>query len=331
MADLKISQLTSATTPLAGTETLPVVQSGSTKKVAVSDLTAGRAVSALSVTSNTVGAGSGSALSLQSNGATGATLDASNNFGVNVVPSAWNTSGTVLKGFELGRIGSGLGVNASNGNTNLVANAYYGSGGWTYANNGFAVYTASTANAGAIAWYTAPSGTAGTSISFTQRLGLSNTGDLTNNTGNYIPGTAAKGVDFSANSTLAGKTSTLLNAYEEGTWTPTITRDSVAPTISYTAQVGRYTRVGRLVTISGYISATFSAQGSGNWYLSLPYTIANLTNYTPSGSIGSCGLFSATSVYGVAAQAYCFITNAGALVSGSAANSSIAFTIAVEI
>ena len=42
MADLKISQLTGATTPLAGTEVLPVVQGGSTKKVSVANLTAGR-------------------------------------------------------------------------------------------------------------------------------------------------------------------------------------------------------------------------------------------------------------------------------------------------
>lgn len=48
MADLKISQLTGATTPLAGTEVVPLVQSGATKKVAVSDLTAGRAVSGAS-------------------------------------------------------------------------------------------------------------------------------------------------------------------------------------------------------------------------------------------------------------------------------------------
>jgi hypothetical protein len=48
MADLKISQLTGATTPLAGTEVVPLVQSGATKKVAVSDLTAGRAVSGTS-------------------------------------------------------------------------------------------------------------------------------------------------------------------------------------------------------------------------------------------------------------------------------------------
>lgn len=39
MADLKISQLTGATTPLTGTEVLPIVQSNSTKKVAVDNLT----------------------------------------------------------------------------------------------------------------------------------------------------------------------------------------------------------------------------------------------------------------------------------------------------
>lgn len=39
MADLKISQLTAVTTPLAETEVLPIVQSGSTKKVTVAELT----------------------------------------------------------------------------------------------------------------------------------------------------------------------------------------------------------------------------------------------------------------------------------------------------
>ena len=46
MADKKISALTGATTPLAGTEVLPIVQSGSTVKVSVANLTAGRTISA---------------------------------------------------------------------------------------------------------------------------------------------------------------------------------------------------------------------------------------------------------------------------------------------
>jgi hypothetical protein len=53
MADKKISALTAATTPLAGTEVLPIVQSGATVKVAVSDLTAGRAISATQLTLTT--------------------------------------------------------------------------------------------------------------------------------------------------------------------------------------------------------------------------------------------------------------------------------------
>lgn len=50
MADAKISALPSASTPLAGTEVVPLVQSGATKKVAISDLTAGRNVSMAQLT-----------------------------------------------------------------------------------------------------------------------------------------------------------------------------------------------------------------------------------------------------------------------------------------
>jgi hypothetical protein len=53
MANTKISALTSATTPLAGTEVLPIVQSSATKQVSVANLTAGRAISATAVTATT--------------------------------------------------------------------------------------------------------------------------------------------------------------------------------------------------------------------------------------------------------------------------------------
>jgi hypothetical protein len=48
MADTKISALPASTTPLAGTEVLPIVQSSATKQVSVANLTAGRAVAGLS-------------------------------------------------------------------------------------------------------------------------------------------------------------------------------------------------------------------------------------------------------------------------------------------
>jgi hypothetical protein len=53
MADTKISALTASTTPLAGTEVLPIVQSGTTKQVSVANLTAGRAISAAELTLTT--------------------------------------------------------------------------------------------------------------------------------------------------------------------------------------------------------------------------------------------------------------------------------------
>jgi hypothetical protein len=142
MADLKISQLTGASTPLAGTEVLPIVQSGTTVKVSVANLTTGRAV----------------------------------------------------------------------------------------------------AMAGG---------------SFTD---------------NITQSTAAKGVNFTANTPAAGMTSQLLNWYEEGTWTTTVSGISNF-TGTPTLDSGKYTKVGRLVTIEGKFSATVTT-GSTNAYFefTLPFS-----------------------------------------------------------
>lgn len=52
MADKKISQLTAATTPLAGTEVLPIVQSSTTVKVSVADVTKGRTIQTTGINDN---------------------------------------------------------------------------------------------------------------------------------------------------------------------------------------------------------------------------------------------------------------------------------------
>jgi len=79
MANTKISALPASTTPLAGTEVLPIVQSSTTKQVSVANLTAGRAVAtgALTVTgaatvSSTLGV-TGAATLSSTLGVTGAT------------------------------------------------------------------------------------------------------------------------------------------------------------------------------------------------------------------------------------------------------------------
>ena len=87
------------------------------------------------------------------------------------------------------------------------------------------------------------------------------TGDQTLGTGNLIQGTAAKGVNFTANTPAAGMTSQLLNWYEEGTWTPT---DGSGAGLSLTVNSARYTRVGRVVTVQVKVTypATASAVGA---------------------------------------------------------------------
>ena len=62
-------------------------------------------------------------------------------------------------------------------------------------------------------------------------------GDVTLSTGNLVIGTSGKGIDFSA--TPGTGTSELLNDYEEGDWTPTVTSTSGSIT-TYTA-TGTYT------------------------------------------------------------------------------------------
>lgn len=108
MADKKISQLTSATTPLAGTEVLPIVQSSVTKQVSVADLTVNRAVTASSLTVN--GTVSGQGGSLLRNGANGGLVitAAAGTFSV-------NTNSTAR--FVVANDGE---ISASTGNFNLT-------------------------------------------------------------------------------------------------------------------------------------------------------------------------------------------------------------------
>ena len=92
MADKKISQLTGASTPLAGTEVLPIVQGGATVKVAVSDLTAARAVNALSLalTSTDAGATAAPLLELYRDSASPAASDTLGEIEFNGEDSAGN-------------------------------------------------------------------------------------------------------------------------------------------------------------------------------------------------------------------------------------------------
>lgn len=72
------------------------------------------------------------------------------------------------------------------------------------------------------------------------------TGDQTIVDGNLVIGTAGKGIDFSIDPSAPGMTSELLDDYEEGTFTATLTGFSTPPTTPITA-ISRYTKIGRQV------------------------------------------------------------------------------------
>ena len=61
MADVKISGLPASSVPLAGTEVLPIVQSGQTRQVSVNNLTAGKDIQGLGLTLTSTDAGASQA------------------------------------------------------------------------------------------------------------------------------------------------------------------------------------------------------------------------------------------------------------------------------
>jgi hypothetical protein len=95
------------------------------------------------------------------------------------------------------------------------------------------------------------------------------TGDFTNYS-NFIQGTAAKGINFTANTPAAGKTSQLLNWYEEGTWTP---NDASGAGLSLTLNgTFYYAKVGRIVTLTFNITYPVTASTANAVIGSLPFT-----------------------------------------------------------
>ena len=104
--------------------------------------------------------------------------------------------------------------------------------------------------------------------------------------GNFVVGTAGKGIDFSATSDASGNSSELLDDYEEGSWTPSTTRWSVSES---TANAGKYTKIGNFVQISWNQSLTvvnggYTGSGSGAAIGGLPFAIADCAVVSFSGS-----------------------------------------------
>ena len=121
---------------------------------------------------------------------------------------------------------------------------------------------------------TTSTGTGNTVLSASPTL----SGDVNLSTGNLVIGTAGKGIDFSITPSGSGTmTSELLADYEEGTFTPTLTcGTSGTITLNGSQNTLSYTKVGRAVTVTGYISVSAISSPLGRLTLNgLPFTCAN--------------------------------------------------------
>jgi hypothetical protein len=157
MASTKISALPAAST-LTGAETIPLVQGGVTKKVTTDQfLTAANPSYTGTLTGGTgvVNLGSGQFVK-----------DASGNLGLGVTPVSGG--GTL-------QLSNGQSITFQGTFGSLVTNASY-TDDWRYITNAGAAWYYQ--NAGSHVWNTAPSGTAGNPISFTQAMTLDASGNL---------------------------------------------------------------------------------------------------------------------------------------------------------
>jgi len=94
--------------------------------------------------------------------------EVSGNLGLGVTPSTWTAGG---QNIEVGSAGNIIQGQASQ--IAVIQNATFNVG-WKYSANGFASFALQTS--GQHQWFTAPSGTAGNAITFTERLTIATTG-----------------------------------------------------------------------------------------------------------------------------------------------------------
>jgi len=215
MADKKISALTSATTPLAGTEVLPIVQSGATVKVSIANVTAGRAVSMLSGT-------------ITDSIATPVPLTINNN---NPSVAAGTRVNFQFNGSTVGYVGNQFDGGDFNNLYDASKNHIFTRGA-------------------------------------TQTMLIDNANDITVSAGNLKIGTAGKGIDFAANG------GDVLNQYDEGTFTATLTCTTGTITLNSAQDLMQYTRIGRMVYVSGQLGVSSISSPTGILTLGgLPFTI----------------------------------------------------------
>lgn len=286
MADKKISQLTGASTPLAGTEVLPIVQSGSTVKVASDDLTvknvrSNASTGILQVTGPA--AGTTRVMTAPNANFTVARTDASQTF---VSPQTIDGSGgaqvNITRTAQGGTSSFLGGINFGDGTTpQEVAVLCYADG--NVVSGKMEIYTRAAAG------------------NLLKTVDLRENGNVEISRNNLVIGTAAKGINFSANTPSTGSTSQLLNWYEEGTWTPN--QGPGLTVVGAFSSNGKYSRIGRLVIASGEVigATSVACSAGGAITTNLPITVGTVGSGAV--TVGNVDQSSTCLAYNV--QVYC--------------------------
>jgi hypothetical protein len=254
MADTKISALTAVTTPVAGTSVLPIVQTGTTKKITITELT-GTQVSAageVGVGGDTTGVVAGvsvtSKFCVKNEGAnpvagfvhvnnttanSGSNTFACRSRGTLAVPTIVQNGDSLWNMYIAGNDGTDLALAAE---IRVEVDGTPGSNDMP----------------GRILLRTTPDG----SQAPVDAVKIDSAQNVTVSAGNLVIGTNGKGIDFSA--TPGTGTSELLADYEEGTWVPVAGINSDI-TGTWAVSSATYTKIGRMV----FCNVLFTGTGIG--------------------------------------------------------------------
>jgi hypothetical protein len=120
--------------------------------------------------------GSHTPIAFVTSGAERMRITTSGNVGIGVVPSAWGTN--VVRGFQVG-FGASFSGNSSASDAYMTSNCYFDGSAWKYINTGNnALSFDARGNGGDFIWQNAPIGTAGGTVTFTERMRITSGGDV---------------------------------------------------------------------------------------------------------------------------------------------------------
>jgi len=267
MADTKITALAAITTVDPAADVLPIVDisdtsmaaSGTTKKITSNQILGSGGTATLASATITGAATVGTTL-----GVTGAsTLTGSVGIGAaaSAKLSVFDTNGIPLRFGDL----TAAPASQTACFVGVATSAFTGNG------NGDLILVPRTSDSRDVVIYTG-SGTAA------DRLRVTAAGNVNITTGNVVMATSGKGIDFAAKTPDGSGTvgSEILNDYEEGTWTIGLTFGGGNTGLTTALNTGRYTKIGRQVTVCGRLELSNKGSSTGAAAITgLPFSIAS--------------------------------------------------------